>query len=307
MPHLRIGIHTSRSGCLENAANRAHELGANTFQIFSASPRMWRATCPPDEDVQRFRAARERFDLFPLAVHANYLINLASVDPIIRVKSIAAFRGELERAAAIGAEYLVSHPGSCRSSSTDEGIAAFASGLQAAAAGERFAGVTVLLENTVGAGAQLGGKFSELQSIRELAGRLCDLPVAYCLDTCHLYAGGFDIATEAGLEKTLAEVDCELGFDLVKVIHTNDSKGAIGSRLDRHANIGEGNIGADGFERILRHPALRSKPFILETPVDQEGDDRRDLETVKRLAGFAAPRAKRKNAGKGVRLSNNRE
>ncbi len=188
MPHLRIGIHTSRSGCLENAANRAHELGANTFQIFSASPRMWRATCPPDEDVQRFRAARERFDLFPLAVHANYLINLASVDPIIRVKSIAAFRGELERAAAIGAEYLVSHPGSYRSSSTDEGIAAFALWLASCRCGRAIRRSDGTAGEYSRSRRAARGQVLRAAIDARVSRAALRLPVAYCLDTCHLYA-----------------------------------------------------------------------------------------------------------------------
>jgi deoxyribonuclease-4 len=259
-------------------------LGANTFQIFSASPRQWRASLPDPTDVKRFRAARERFDLIPLAIHTNYLVNLATFDPMIREKSITAFRGELDRAAMIGAEYLVLHPGSYKGQSVDEGVAAFVHGLAEAAHGFESPGLTVLLENTVGCGSQIGGRFEELRAIRDLAARETGLPIAYCLDTCHLLASGYDVATAAGLKKTVAAMDSVLGLDLVKVIHTNDSKGALGSRLDRHANIGEGAIGEKGFSRILKHPGLRSKPFILETPVDEEGDDLKNVQALKRLS-----------------------
>jgi deoxyribonuclease-4 len=281
---LRIGIHTSRSKSLEDAAITAHELGANTFQIFSASPRMWRAGVPDPADVKRFRDARARFDLAPLAIHCNYLVNLASLDPVIRERSVISFRGELDRAAAIGAEYLVLHPGNFKGQSLEQGIAAFVLGLAEAAHGFRAPGLTVLLENTVGSGSQIGRKFEELRMIRDLAAPETDLPLAYCLDTCHLLASGYDVARAAGLKETVSAADRVLGMDLVKVIHANDSKGALDSHLDRHANIGEGQIGEDGFRRILTHPALRTKPFILETPVEEDGDDRRNVDALKRLS-----------------------
>jgi len=244
---------------------------------------MWRAKSPDAQQVRLLRAARDEFDLHPLVIHVNYLINLASRDPVIRAKSIDAFRGELERAHMIGAEYLVLHPGSYRNITAEEGIAAFVVGLRDAAHGLHIGKLTVLLENTVGAGCHLGSKFEELQSIRELARDLTDLPIGYCLDTCHLLAAGFDIATGAGLRKTLRAAEETLGLSNVHVIHTNDSKAPRGSHVDRHASIGEGHIGLAAFRRILTHPKLRRKPFILETPVDKEGDDQRNLETLKAL------------------------
>lgn len=244
---------------------------------------MWRASTPDPQDIRLLKQARERFDLYPLAIHVNYLVNLASADPVIREKSIAAFRSELERAALIGAEYLVVHPGSYRGQSVEQGMAAFAAGLKEASNGNGQCQVTVLLENTVGCGAQIGGCFEELRTIRDLAARITDLRVGYCLDTCHLLGAGFDIADENGLRATIGDADRVLGIDNVKVIHANDSKLPLGSRVDRHANIGEGHIGKAGFRRILADPQLRHKPFILETPVDKEGDDRRNLQNLKRL------------------------
>lgn len=281
---MRLGIHTSTSGSLEGAACKAADLGANTFQIFSASPRMWRAHGPDAAQVRLLKAARDRYDLHPLVIHVNYLINLASMDPVIRPKSIDAFRGELQRAHEIGAEYLVLHPGSYKGDSIDQGIAAFVLGLRDASLNLPAHKVTVLLENTAGAGCHLGSRFEELQSIRVFAGQLTDLPLGYCLDTCHLLAAGFDIVTPSGLRATLGHAEALLGLDNVRVIHTNDSKFPLGSHVDRHANIGEGYIGAAAFRRILSHPRLRSKPFILETPVDREGDDRRNLDKLRSLA-----------------------
>jgi deoxyribonuclease-4 len=281
---LRLGIHTFTSGSLETAALTAADLGANTFQIFSASPRMWRARVPDPLQIKLIRGARERFDLTPLVIHVSYLVNLASLDPVIRAKSIDAFRGEMERAIAIGAEFLVVHPGSYRGTSVEEGIAAFALGLRDAAAGLPPHNLSVLLENTAGAGCHLGGKFEELRAIRDLTRELIDLPIGYCLDTCHLLAAGFDITTEAGLRATLRAAETTLGLANVQAMHANDSKFPLGSHVDRHANIGEGHIGADAFRRILTHPKLRRKPFILETPVDEPGDDRRNLDRLKALA-----------------------
>lgn len=251
---------------------------------------MWRARATDALQIRLMRAVRERHDLYPLAIHANYLINLASVDSVIRPKSIAAFRGEIERAEAIGAEYLVVHPGSYRGQSVEEGVAAVALALREAAEGLGALRVRVLLENTAGSGAALGSRFEELQRIRELTAELSDLAVGYCLDTCHLLAAGFDLASPSGLRETVRHADIVLGLDHVCMFHANDSKAPRGSRVDRHANIGAGHIGMDGFRRILTHPKLCEKPFVLETPVDQPGDDRRNIEALKNLARRSAVR-----------------
>lgn len=245
---------------------------------------MWRASGPDPADVKRFRDARARLDLTPLAIHCNYLLNLATLDPLIREKSIRSFRGELDRAAVIGAEYLILHPGNFKGQSLEQGIAAFVLGLAEAANEFHAPGLTVLLENTVGSGSQIGRRFEELRMIRDLAARETDLPIAYCLDTCHLLASGYDVASPAGLQATVSAAETVLGLEMVKVMHANDSKGALNSHLDRHANIGEGQIGEAGFRRILAHPALREKPFILETPVEEDGDDRRNVDALRRLS-----------------------
>lgn len=281
---MRIGIHTSSSPRLQNAALKALELGANCFQIFSASPRMWRAAPPPPEEAEAMKQLRAEHDLRPLVIHDSYLINLASGDETIRAKSIAGFRAELERAFLIGAEYLVIHPGSHKDRTLEEGILAIADALQEAsvqlAPPPHF---SLLLENTAGAGNTIGRTLEELKQIHDLAAPRVPFPIGYCLDTCHLYASGFDVATEAGLRDTVKRAEAVLGLDHVPVIHTNDSKGALASKLDRHANIGEGQIGLDGFRRILNHPKLRSKAFVLETPIDQPGDDLRNVNALKAL------------------------
>jgi deoxyribonuclease-4 len=244
---------------------------------------MWRAAMPDAPAIARLRDARERFGLTPLAVHDNYLINLAAADPLIRRKSIAAFRGEIGRALAIGAEYLVAHPGSGKGRGAEEGIRAVADALAEAARGLRGGRLTILLENTAGAGSQLGGGFEELAAIRELAAGRIDFALGYCLDTAHCLAAGCDVASERGLRETVRKAAAVLGFENIPVIHANDSKAPLGARVDRHEHIGKGYIGLDGFRRIVNHPRLRPKAFILETPVEADGDDRRNLETLKSL------------------------
>ena len=280
---MRIGAHTSIAKSLENAALTAARIGANTFQIFSASPRMWRASPPAPSEVKLLTRAREKHDLYPLVIHDNYLINLASCSETLRAQSTAAFRGEIERALLIGAEYLVAHPGNCKGHSVEEGIYAVIRSLAEAASGLDTRNLTVLLENTAGSGAALGSHFEELSVMRQFAAELTDLKIGFCIDTCHCLASGYDISTAAGLKKTVGQIEQILGLDNVKVIHTNDSKTALNSHVDRHEHIGRGYIGMEGFRRILNHPKLRGKAFIIETPYDEEGDDVRNIETLKKL------------------------
>jgi deoxyribonuclease-4 len=285
---VRIGIHTSIAGSLERSALKAVELGANTFQIFSSSPRQWKASTLSAPAIKLLQRERDKHDLYPLAIHDNYLINLAAANESNRKQSIEAFRGELERAIQIGAEYLIAHPGNYKGLSIERGILNVLESVAGAARGLEAGKLVLLIENTVGAGAQLGGCLEELHVMREFAPKMTDLRIGFCLDTCHLLASGYDIANAEGLDKTVAEIDRLLGLENVHVIHANDSKAPLGSHVDRHENIGEGYIGLEGFRRILTHPGLRDKAFILETPVDKEGDDKRNLEALKSLCGDPA-------------------
>jgi deoxyribonuclease IV len=249
---------------------------------------MWRAKLPDVQQVRRLQEEREKHDLTPLVVHDSYLINLASNDPVIRENSLGAFTGELERALLIGAEYLVAHPGNYKGLTLEQGILNVAECLALAWRAvdqnlRRKPKLSILLENTVGAGAQLGGRLHELATIRELTGPYIDIPIGYCLDTCHCYVSGFDIAHEPGLAELIDAASGALGLDLIPVIHANDAKTGLNSHIDRHANIGEGNIGLEGFRRILNHPRLQRKAFILETPVDKPGDDLRNVTALKEL------------------------
>ena len=276
----RVGIHTSIAGSFDQAALKAHQLGCSAFQIFSSSPRMWQARDPRAEEVSALNRLRERYDLRPLVIHANYLINLASPEENIRKKSVGAFRGEISRAAALGAEYVVLHPGSFRDGSPEAGIRALTASIHEAARATSFGTVTLLIENMAGQGSTLGERFEQLHDILSL---LDGLPVGCCIDTAHCFAAGMDISTDAGLQAIVSSLDATLGLHRVKVIHTNDSRSALGSHLDRHENIGKGGIGLDGFRRIVNHSSLRDKAFILETPIDEPGDDQRNMDAIRSL------------------------
>ena len=277
-----IGAHISIAASYRKAALDAHRIGANTMQIFTSSPRMWRASLPRPEDVVAFQHARAEHGIAPLVVHDNYLINLASTDPGIRAKSIAAYRGEVERALYAGADYLVAHPGSGRGQSVVAAIEAVARGLLEATQGLGSDRLMLLLENTAGQGAALGADLTEIAAIRDLA-RGIGFQVGYCLDTAHSFAAGYAIHEEAGFAEFVETVERILGWNCVPVIHANDSKAPFGSRVDRHQHIGRGHIGKKAFGRILRHPFLRDKAFILETPIEEEGDDARNIATLRGL------------------------
>jgi deoxyribonuclease-4 len=244
---------------------------------------MWRAAMPDPDQVRRLKEARRRHDLRPLVIHDNYLINLAAEHAALREMSVAAFRGEVERALVLGAEFLVAHPGSYGGQGLERGLCRVVESLCRATRGLKVKGLTILIENTSGGGTRLGGCFEELRALRELAAEYLEAPVGFCLDTCHCLTSGYDVAGPAGLRQTIAKAESILGLEHVGVIHANDSKAPLGSHIDRHQHIGEGHIGAEGFRRILAHPKLRAKPFILETPRDKEGDDRRNVEMLKTL------------------------
>jgi deoxyribonuclease-4 len=278
-----VGVHTSIAGGVANAAQRAEEIGCDTFQMFSANPRGWRTADPTPEDCERFRAARAASGLSPVVIHDNYLINLASAEPVMRERSIAAFRREIGRALALGADYLVTHPGSAKNGSISQAIKTCIASLREAAKGLRLEGVTILIENTAGQGSAIGRTFEEVAEI--VAGVGKDLPVGICIDTAHCFEAGYPLHTRRGLAETVGRLDSTLGLEQVRLIHANDSKTAFGSHADRHEHIGRGFIGTEAFRRIVRHPKLRAIPFICETPIDRPGDDQRNLRTMRRLAG----------------------
>jgi deoxyribonuclease IV len=281
---IRIGIHTSIAGDIAGALDIAAGLGANALQIFSSSPRMWDRG--PSRisplDAERFRARRKTLVLGPLVIHSNYLINLASPNPVLRARSVQAFHQEIVRALALGADYLVLHPGSALTSENGSAIAAIAQGLKQAARGLKPGDLRILLENTAGQGSSVGSRFEELKAILDACP---ELPLGVCIDTAHTFAAGWDIRTQEGLTTALAEIERTVGINRVAVVHVNDSKTAFQSRVDRHEHVGKGEIGLEAFGRILNHPLLSACAFILETPIDKPGDDRRNVAALWKLVG----------------------
>jgi deoxyribonuclease-4 len=284
----RIGIHTSIAGDISGALEIAHGLGANALQIFSSSPRMWvRGPSRISEaNATRFRERRKELGLGPVVIHDNYLINLASPNPVLRTRSVQAFHQEIVRALALGADFLVAHPGCCMEGGADAAVASIANGLKQATRGLRLDTLQILLENTAGQGSSMGSRFEELRAVLDACP---DLPLGVCIDTAHTFAAGWDIRTAAGLEKTLQAINSTVGLDRVRVLHVNDSKTHLGSRVDRHEHIGKGKIGLEAFDRILNHPLLAGRAFILETPIDKPGDDRRNVAVLWKLTGVILP------------------
>jgi len=226
---------------------------------------------------------REKYDLKPLVIHTNYLVNLASTTETFLKKSMEAFRGEIERALALYAEYLVLHPGSFRGSDREQGLLQTAAAIAAASIGLDLAkdGLTILIENTAGAEYSLGGRFEQ---VAEVIDRLRNhVPVGACIDTCHTHVAGYDIVSEAGFRETMAKLDATIGLKNVPVWHCNDAKAGCGSKLDRHQHIGKGTIGLEPFRRLLNDSRLAFAAFIAETPIDEPGDDFRNVAALKKL------------------------
>jgi len=283
----RIGIHLGTAGGASNAVERAREIGANTFQIFSSSPRMWRAPKVDPKQAARMRELRAALDVGPLVIHTSYLVNVCSQSDEVREKSVAAFRGEIERALDYGAEYLVLHPGSWKGLTRDEGLRLAADSITRAIAGIAWQGTGfhILIENTAGAEFSLGGSFEQ---VAELVERLkACAPVGVCLDTCHTHVAGYDLVSAEGYAETMRQVEATVGFEAVRVWHCNDAKAARGSKLDRHEHIGLGTMGVEPFRRLLNDKRFAHSAFIAETPVDEPGDEERNVRVLKSLVGSA--------------------
>jgi deoxyribonuclease-4 len=236
------------------------------------------------EDAAKMTELRKKHDVGPVAIHASYLINLCSQTESVRENATTAFRGEVERALALGAEFLVLHPGSWKGLTREEGLRLAAESIERAIDGLKWEGkdFRILIENTAGAEFSLGGKLEQVAELVEHLQRCA--PVAVCLDTCHVHVAGYDIVSEDGYIETMKLVESTVGFDAVKVWHCNDAKAAMGSKLDRHEHIGEGTIGAAAFRRLLHDARFGHCAFIAETPVDAPGDEARNVGVLRTLA-----------------------
>ncbi len=279
MPFL--GAHVSVAGGLPRAFERGRDLGCTAMQVFVKNPNRWQGRPLDDEEVARFRAARESWTGAPLVAHGAYLINLAAEDGEILARSRAGLIDELERCARLGVAGLVVHPGAHGGAGDAEGVRRVAASLDAVL-GERPAdGPRVLLETTAGQGSALGWRLEQLEAIL-VASRHVEA-LAICLDSCHLFAAGYPLDSAEGVASVLGEAVARFGADRLACVHLNDSRHPRGSRRDRHANVGEGMLGRDAFAALLRAPLLAAVPLILETPDDDQQGHARDLALLRSL------------------------
>ena len=276
----RIGFHAPIKGGLHQALLVARDTGCDTLQIFSRNPRGWAAKPLTAVDVALFRKVRRETKINPVAIHCNYLVNLAAADELLLQKSRISFREELQRALLLGADYLVVHPGSARGSCEADGINTCIASIKIACRRLNLGTLRILLENTAGQGECIGHRFEHLRSIMD---GCPDLPLGVCFDTAHAFTAGYDIREEDGLEALIVKLQRTVKTRNVRAIHFNDSRAPYNSRVDRHWHIGEGHIGAEALRRVARHPKLAHAAFILETPYD---DPRADLQNLNMLRSF---------------------
>jgi deoxyribonuclease-4 len=277
---VRIGVHVSIAGGLDRAVDRAVERRCDVFQIFSRSPRGWRAKDLSGDEVERFLTKMKASGLALAVDHMPYLPNLASPKEEVYSRAVELLLAELERCQRLHIPYLVTHMGSHLGSGWEAGKMRIVDALDAAFS-HTNRDVMLLLENTSGTKNSMGGSFEEIAAIIDAA---LSPNVGVCLDTCHLFAAGYELRTPKGLQSTLEQFDQSIGLERLKLMHLNDSRGTFGSRLDRHEHIGLGEIGAVGFSGILRDESLQNLPMILETPVDGRRDDAGNLRAARVLA-----------------------
>lgn len=279
---MLLGCHLSISGGLDRTIARAQELQINALQIFSHNARSWKMSPLKPEEAKRFIERSRRAGIEYAVIHTIYLINLASPDPKNFTLSVQALQDEVQRAAELHIPHVNTHIGAHLGQGVEKGLERIANAINAVLASpqaQNAPNVKILLENSAGEGTELGATFAELGTVLKYIQD--QSRVGICIDTCHAFAAGYEITTPQGLEKTLEELDREVGLERVALIHLNDSKFPLGSRRDRHEHIGRGQIGLEGFRLIVNHPALREKPFILETPKDDEHSDPENLAAIR--------------------------
>lgn len=275
-----LGAHVSIAGGLPKAFERGDDLGCDSLQIFVKNASQWKGRPLAEDEVTTFRAAHTASQAGPLVAHASYLINLAATDPKTLEKSLAALGDELDRCSRLGVDGLVLHPGAHLGAGEEEGLAKISASLDTVLGERPDCTTRVLLENTAGQGTVLGYRLEQLAAIR--SGADAADRIGYCLDTCHAFAAGYPVHEPEGYEEWMAQVDEILGFDRVGALHLNDSKQPFGSKKDRHENIGEGEIGADLFARLVHDERWAGTAAVLETPIgDDEQGHRRDLERLR--------------------------
>lgn len=264
------------------AVDRAKSMGCNVFQIFSRNPRVWRSKPLSPEEAARFRRSLRESGLNLAVDHMPYLPNLASPKEDVYHKSVDTLAEELVRCHALSIPYLVTHLGSHLGTGLEQGTMRIVGALEKAffAADNE---VMLLLENTAGTRNSMGGRFEDLATIIDSLGQN-SRRVGVCLDTCHLFASGYELRDSEGLKGTLMCFESTIGLERLKLVHLNDCRGSLGSHLDRHEHIGLGQIGEKGFRTLLRHPFIRELPMIMETPVDNRRDDLGNLRAARKMA-----------------------
>ena len=279
---MMLGMHFSIAGAIDSAVDRAKMLGCNTFQIFTRSPRRWMFRPLDEAGVESFRSKATEYGMAPLVVHMPYLPNLASSDDITYEKSVSSLKVELERTGQLGIPYLVTHLGSHLGRGREAGLKRLVAGMDESL-GDVENDVQLLLENTAGHKNSMGTSFEDL---REIMDRVrCSERVGVCFDSCHAFAAGYDLRSEEAVDETLGRLGRTAGFETLKVVHLNDSKGELGSRRDKHEHIGLGSIGYEGFRAVISHRRLRGLPMIMETPIDERRDDVGNMRKLRKLAG----------------------
>lgn len=289
---MLIGAHVSPAGGLANAVARGLERDCRAIQIFNQSPRMWRPTIYRDEDVAAFREAMDASQIDAVLIHAVYLLNCASEDEDILDKSVTSLIHSLRAGKAIGARGVVLHPGSAKAGDPGAAIARAGKAIERALAESEDC--PLHLENTAGAGGTLGRSIDELAALIDASGGSERLGV--CLDSCHLFASGYDIRTGAGMDAVIDEISAKIGRERIGSLHLNDSQTPLGSNRDRHANVGEGELGREGCAAFLSTPALQDLPCVLETPGENRSGPTREevkLAMTLREQGLKKRRTKR--------------
>ncbi len=278
---MKLGVHVSSAGGVYQAVDRAVALSCEAFQIFSRNPRGWQSAAIPAADAAEFRRRRKAAGIAFVAVHIPYLINLASPEEKAFQRSLGAYRDDIRQADALGADFFVTHIGNHLGEGVEFGLRRIADGLKLVLSETRPA-LKVLLENTAGSGTGLGRSPEEIARIIDLAGKEGD-KLGVCFDTAHAYGAGYRVNTGEGLEAFLGSMERLCGRERLALVHANDSRAALGSRVDRHADIGAGEIGLEGFRVIVNHPRLKEMPFILETPKKSPEADRENLAVIRSL------------------------
>lgn len=285
-PPPRLGAHTSIAGGVHNAIRRGREIQAEVIQIFSKNQMQWSGRAYREKELEQFFRLRQETGVEPELIHVGYLINLASPEKDKHLKSMSAFLDEMRRAKQLQIPYLLTHPGSHMGAGEILGIKRIAQSLRYAWESEGDPGLTLLLELTAGQGSNLGHRFEHLRDIIDQSG--VEVHLGVCLDTCHIFAAGYNICDVPSLSATLEVFDRIIGLSRLKAIHLNDSRFPLGSRRDRHERIGQGYIGDEGFRALVNHPAMAGLPMVLEIPAGGEAD-KQDLRLLRSFLNPTSP------------------